>query len=69
MKVLPGDELVTTCWYKTKDKSKAVVGGFTFEDEMCVNYVHYFPRAKDLEICKSSVDGQILNDYFDYLKR
>ena len=64
-----GDELVTTCWYSTKDKKKAVVGGYTFEDEMCVNYIHYYPRSKSLEICKSSVDGQALKSYFDLLKK
>ena len=36
---------------------------------MCVNYIHYFPRTKSLEICKSSVDGNALKEYFDYLKR
>lgn len=28
-KVLPGDELVTSCYYQTLNKDKAVVGGFT----------------------------------------
>merc|ERR1711884_423602 len=66
--VMPGDELVTTCWYSTLNKDSPVVGGFTFAEEMCVNYIHYYPRAKSLEICKSSVDGNILNDYFDFLR-
>ena len=62
-----GDELVTTCWYDTRKKSNATVGGFTFEDEMCLNYIHYYPRTEDLEICKSSVDTRALNDYFQFL--
>ncbi len=39
-----GDNLVTTCWYDTRSKSNVTLGGYGFDDEMCVNYVHYYPR-------------------------
>jgi hypothetical protein len=58
---------VTTCWYDTRRKPNATVGGFTFEDEMCLNYIHYYPRTEDLEICKSSVDSEALDTYFQFL--
>ncbi len=38
-----------------------------FADEMCVNYVHYFPKTQSLEVCKSAVDTEALNHYFDFL--
>ena len=70
--VIQGDELVTTCVYKTKDRLNATVGGFTFADEMCVNYVHYFPKTEQLEICKSAISNEDLDQYFhqlnEYLK-
>lgn len=58
---------MTTCWYDTRRKTNATVGGFTFEDEMCLNYIHYYPRTEDLEICKSSVDPDALDTYFQFL--
>lgn len=66
--ILPGDELVTTCWYDTRSRENATVGGFGFAEEMCLNYVHYFPRTEALEICKSSVDTDELKAYFGDLK-
>ncbi|ROT65945.1 putative dopamine beta-hydroxylase [Penaeus vannamei] len=66
--VLPGDALVMACEYSTKDRANATLGGFSISDEMCVNYVHYFPKV-DLEVCKSSVDSATLFDYFDFLRR
>jgi hypothetical protein len=34
---------------------------------MCLNYIHYFPRAEELEICKSAVDEKALDQYFQNL--
>nr|CAG4641544.1 EOG090X0318 [Eurycercus lamellatus] len=64
--VLPGDALLTTCWYDTRDKTNVTLGGFSISDEMCVNYVHYFPRV-NLEVCKSSVSWHALANYFKFL--
>ena len=44
MRVLPGDALVTRCRYDTRDRANITLGGFGFEEEMCVDYVHYYPR-------------------------
>ncbi|XP_044124184.1 dopamine beta-hydroxylase [Bufo gargarizans] len=63
VRVLPGDLLVTRCTYNTEDRSKVTVGGFSITDEMCVNYIHYYPRT-ELEICKSHVDPEYLKKYF-----
>ena len=64
-----GDELVTTCWYSTKHRTNVTVGGFSFADEMCVNYIHYFPRTKALEICKSAIADESLDSYFTELNK
>jgi dopamine beta-monooxygenase len=38
-------------------------GGFSIQEEMCVNYIHYYPRC-DLEVCKSSISDLDLNRFF-----
>ena len=67
VRVLPGDQLITSCTYKSSDRTEAVLGGYGIRDEMCVNYVHYYP-ASQLEVCKSSVDTEHLWRYFRDLK-
>ncbi|XP_045463674.1 tyramine beta-hydroxylase isoform X2 [Harmonia axyridis] len=64
--VLPGDALITRCDYNTEDRVNITLGGFSISDEMCVNYVHYFP-ASSLEVCKSSISDQALQTYFRYM--
>nr|XP_005990707.1 PREDICTED: dopamine beta-hydroxylase [Latimeria chalumnae] len=68
VKVLPGESLITSCTYNTEDRSKATVGGFGILDEMCVNYIHYYPQS-DLELCKSAVDLGYLQKYFNFMNR
>ncbi|XP_075935561.1 dopamine beta-hydroxylase [Anarhichas minor] len=66
--ILPGDVLITKCTYNTEDRSKPTVGGFSIMDEMCVNYIHYYPRTK-LELCKSHVEAEYLQKYFTFINR
>ncbi|XP_021269575.1 dopamine beta-hydroxylase isoform X1 [Numida meleagris] len=66
--VFPGDELFTTCTYNTEDRSNVTVGGFGIREEMCVNYVHYYPQTQ-LELCKSTVDPGYLHRYFNLVNR
>ncbi|XP_063000713.1 dopamine beta-hydroxylase [Elgaria multicarinata webbii] len=66
--VFPGDVLRTTCMYNTEDRTDATVGGFGITDEMCVNYVHYYPQT-ELELCKSVVDLGYLHRYFKLVNR
>lgn len=61
--VLPGDDLITTCAYDTRNKSTMVLSGYSIQEEMCVNYIYYYPRS-DLELCKSSIDTKALDAYF-----
>ncbi|XP_044120145.1 dopamine beta-hydroxylase [Neovison vison] len=66
--VHPGDVLITSCTYNTGDRDLATVGGFGILEEMCVNYVHYYPRTQ-LELCKSAVDPGFLREYFHTVNR
>ncbi|KAM7393033.1 hypothetical protein PAMA_007922 [Pampus argenteus] len=66
--VQPSDVLITKCTYNTEDRSKPTVGGFSIMEEMCVNYIHYYPRTQ-LELCKSHVDPGYLQKYFSFINR
>ncbi|CAH4028352.1 unnamed protein product [Pieris brassicae] len=68
VRVLPGDYLMTTCLYDTIGKENATIGGHAITDEMCVNYMHYYP-ASELEVCKSAVSNAALEKYFKFEKR
>ncbi|CTQ87076.1 Tyramine beta-hydroxylase [Caenorhabditis elegans] len=63
VKVMPGDTLVTTCVYDTRKRSKVTFGGYRIVDEMCVNYIYYYP-ASDVEVCKSAISNSTLRAYF-----
>ncbi|XP_053655726.2 dopamine beta-hydroxylase [Cherax quadricarinatus] len=66
--VLPGDALITTCEHSTVTRTNVTVGGFAISDEMCVNYIHYYPKV-ELEVCKSSIDSATLISYFNFMNR
>ncbi|XP_072176978.1 dopamine beta-hydroxylase-like [Diadema setosum] len=61
--ILPGDTLITSCNYVTSQKENMTMGGFGISDEMCVNYVHYYPRSA-LEVCKSTISKRVLRNFF-----
>ncbi|CAK1551235.1 unnamed protein product [Leptosia nina] len=63
-----GDYLMTTCLFNTLDKENATIGGHAITDEMCVNYIHYYP-ASELEVCKSAISNVALESYFKFEKR
>lgn len=67
VRVLPGDALVNTCVYNTKSRQNMTFGGYSIRDEMCVNYMHYYPIA-ELEVCKSSISDNVLDEFFSKMK-
>uniref|UniRef100_A0AC34GFV6 Copper type II ascorbate-dependent monooxygenase C-terminal domain-containing protein n=1 Tax=Panagrolaimus sp. ES5 TaxID=591445 RepID=A0AC34GFV6_9BILA len=64
VKVKPGDVLTTTCVYDTADKTGFVFGGYEITNEMCVNYIYYYP-VSEIEVCKSAVDNSTLRAWFE----
>jgi dopamine beta-monooxygenase len=67
VRVRPGDALINTCVYNTRSRRNMTLGGYSIRDEMCVNYMHYFP-ASDLEVCKSSISDSVLDMYFNKMR-
>ncbi|CAB3410274.1 unnamed protein product [Caenorhabditis bovis] len=61
--VKPGDMLTTVCVYDSRNRTTTTFGGYGIRDEMCVNYVYYYP-ASEVEVCKSAVSNSTLRQYF-----
>ncbi|CAD5226537.1 unnamed protein product [Bursaphelenchus okinawaensis] len=61
--VLPGDVIQTTCSFETEHLNRWTWGGYGIEDEMCVNYMFYYPAA-DIEVCKTAISNVTLNEFF-----
>lgn len=64
VKVKPGDAIINTCVFETMDRDNMTFGGYSIRDEMCVNYMHYYPLS-DLEVCKSSIYDLVLDNFFE----
>lgn len=60
--------MITTCTYKTIDRENITLGGHGIKDEMCVNYMYCYPKI-DLEVCKSNINTERLQDYFQFMHR
>ena len=48
-----GDELILNCVYNTKDRDVFTVGGLSTQEEMCLNFIFYYPKI-DMPFCLSS---------------
>eukprot|EP00058_Branchiostoma_floridae_P005110 XP_002590598.1 hypothetical protein BRAFLDRAFT_123613 [Branchiostoma floridae] len=53
--VQEGDLLITECTYKTTDRTQATLGGLGSREEMCMNFIQYYPKIK-LSICYTGLD-------------
>jgi dopamine beta-monooxygenase len=62
-----GDVILHTCIYNTEIRTNMTFGGYGIKDEMCVNYMHYYPKS-ELELCKTSVRDDALDGFFDTMK-
>ncbi|CAF1040449.1 unnamed protein product [Brachionus calyciflorus] len=53
VQVTKDDELITECVYSTKDRTKFTYGGMKTTQEMCYQFLTYFPRRNDFKGCVS----------------
>ncbi|MPC31342.1 DBH-like monooxygenase protein 1 [Portunus trituberculatus] len=44
--LLPGDTLITECYYNSSHNTKPTTGGLTTKEEMCLAFLSYYPRTK-----------------------
>ncbi|EDV25402.1 uncharacterized protein TRIADDRAFT_55461 [Trichoplax adhaerens] len=66
IKMLPGDSLAITCSYKTANRNTSTVGGEATKDEMCLNYVFYYPKLP-FSVCVTYASYTDLVPYFTKL--
>jgi len=49
--VQPGDRLRIQCRYNTMNRTNPIRNGEGYEDEMCIHYITYWPRNREITIC------------------
>ena len=49
--LMPGDEIRTHCVYDNADGTSPVQGGPETQDEMCINFVLYYPKSDAFDEC------------------
>uniref|UniRef100_UPI00358E70E6 DBH-like monooxygenase protein 1 n=1 Tax=Myxine glutinosa TaxID=7769 RepID=UPI00358E70E6 len=58
-----GETLLIDCIYNTETRSNVTTGGFHTEEEMCIAYLHYYPRIT-LARCRSNYDAtELMSDF------
>lgn len=58
IKLLKGDQLTVECTYDSMDRNgKAIIGGLSTHEEMCISFVYYYPKIP-FWYCGSSQDKQ-----------
>ncbi|KAI8910898.1 copper type II ascorbate-dependent monooxygenase [Gorgonomyces haynaldii] len=55
-KIMPGDRLVTRCTYDTRNDDQPVHGGPASDEEMCFNFIEYYPAMPHIATCFSQPD-------------
>ncbi|KAL9979555.1 hypothetical protein ACROYT_G017233 [Oculina patagonica] len=66
--IQPRDELIHYCKYDTMDRTKLVKGGISSRDEMCLNFMFYYPRILNVRRCQSQAfepTYKLIEKYFD----
>ncbi|KAL9656632.1 hypothetical protein ABK040_002903 [Willaertia magna] len=54
----PGDQLTTVCNYNSIGKNETTFGGESTDDEMCFNFLAYYPRENGLTACIGLDEGK-----------
>lgn len=67
--MFPGDEYILKCVYNTEGRTKTTTGGLGTNDEMCLNFVWYYPRNADFDSCYDWVEPSSFYPVFDNLNK
>jgi hypothetical protein len=69
IKLQKGDVLVTDCTYESKDRNVVTYWGYSTMDEMCFNFVYYYPKMHNYDKCFSKPTSKALFDFYRELSR
>ncbi|KAJ3036678.1 hypothetical protein HK097_003775 [Rhizophlyctis rosea] len=56
---LPGDQLITKCSYDSSGRNVSTTYGESTSNEMCFNFLLYWPRMKQFEYCLTDEVGGV----------
>ncbi|PNH09878.1 Dopamine beta-hydroxylase [Tetrabaena socialis] len=62
--LLPGDELITTCTYTGINRTETTKFGLSSYDEMCFNYMTYYPENLAINFCMTLDTLPLMPDGF-----
>ena len=60
----PGDQLILNCLYNTKDRDTFTLGGLSTQEEMCLNFMAYYPKI-DMPSCVSTYQTSSFDSALD----
>ncbi|XP_078363554.1 DBH-like monooxygenase protein 1 [Oculina patagonica] len=66
--IQPGDQLIHYCKYNSMDRTKLIKGGISTRDEMCLDFMFYYPRIPKVRLCQSMAfepTYKLIDKYFD----
>lgn len=61
--VKPGDDLIHYCKYQTMDRDKLVMGGIATSQEMCLNFLFYYPKVSNVTLNCVSLQRDPVQDF------
>jgi hypothetical protein len=69
IKLRKGDALITECRYETNDRNNFTFFGFSTYDEMCYDFVYYYPKIPTLTQCITQTPNTVLLAFYQSLMK
>ncbi|XP_022806766.1 DBH-like monooxygenase protein 1 [Stylophora pistillata] len=66
--IQPGDEMINYCKYSSTDRDQLIEGGLASREEMCLDFLFYYPRIPNARSCESTAYGPPYKFIKKYLK-
>ncbi|KAJ7371681.1 DBH-like monooxygenase protein 1 [Desmophyllum pertusum] len=63
--IQPGDDLIHYCKYETMDRDKRVEGGISTSEEMCLDFLFYYPRMVNASQYCSSIQPKPVQNFIE----
>ena len=69
IKLNRGDALITQCRFETNDRSNFTFFGFSTHDEMCYDFVYYYPKIESFQMCVSDEPYSVMETFYQSLMK
>lgn len=64
-----GDELSVNCIYSTLNRNRSVVSGLATHDEMCLDFLWYYPKSSTFNDCYDNFEFNSMLEFFDSMNK